>query len=656
MITSQPGTGYTHGGFGGDVTPTGDPTTSVNMGAPRSVTLSFKPITNHTVTVTTLPTGLSFAVDGATSTTPVAVQWPALSKHKLETTTPQLLAGTYFGFLRWTIASGPVSPLAVYPDAAVTRPENYTAVFGATCHMLTVTVTPASSGTVTVNPAAGNVSGAPANCYAPGTQVTLTAAGSGTNTLTGWSGDATGTGASVAVIMNAPKTVTATFGAAASVNLTLETVPAGLSARIGAATINNPLSPTPVTSSVPANSSQSIVVLASVTRNGTWYAFQSWSNGTTTPLSQAQVGTTNLTVTATYATACHELTLSANPSAGGTVTASPASGNVTGFPANCYAPGTTVTFTANPAAGQTLQGWTGATPGAGNTATVVMSQPRTVTANFGAPANVTLTVATNPAGLDARIGASGAFTAASVSASVAANTSVPVAVTDPITKNGTGYRFANWVGAAPANSAGAASVAVGTSNQTATANFTVACYLLTVTPSPNNGGTLAATPLPNVAPFAGNCIVPGTVVTLTATPAAGRTFTNWSGDATGTNPSVQVTMSGPKTVTANFGLAPVVSVVAVNRSAGNVGVNILNAGGPANNLRITAIASTTSGITWDSTSRTLPISVGVLPNGGNYGINMFFKATTGSITSGFSFTVTVVADNLPSTTFTATAP
>ena len=120
MITSQPGTGYTHGGFGGDVTPTGDPTTSVNMGAPRSVTLSLKPITNHTVTVTTLPTGLSFAVDGATSTTPVAVQWPALSKHKLETTTPQLLAGTYFGFLRWTIASGPVSPLAVYPDAAVT--------------------------------------------------------------------------------------------------------------------------------------------------------------------------------------------------------------------------------------------------------------------------------------------------------------------------------------------------------------------------------------------------------------------------------------------------------------------------------------------------------------------------------------------------------
>ena len=622
------------------------------MTGPKTIKMFFDVIPNLAVNVTTSPTGLTFAVDGAASTTPVAVQWPALSTHKLEVTTPQLLAGSYYAFQRWTIATGTVSNLAVYPNAAVSKPENYTGVFDVLCHVLTVNAT---GGTVTRNPATG-VSSALANCYAPGTTVTLTAAGTGTNTLTGWSGDATGATPSVTVTMNGPKTVTATFGAAANVTLTLLTVPAGLSARIGAATINNPLAATPISQSVPVNTSQIIVVLASVTRNGTWYAFQDWSNGTNTPLSQAQVATTNLTVTATYTTACHELTLSANPSAGGTVTASPASGNIAGFPANCYAPGTTVTLTANPAAGQTLQGWTGATPGAGTTATVVMSQPRTVTANFGTPANVTLTVATNPAGLDARIGSSGAFAAASVSASVAANTSVAVAVTDPITRNGTGYRFTNWVGAAPSNSAGAASVAVGTSNQTVTANFTVACYLLTVTPSPNNGGTLGATPLPSVAPFAGNCIVPGTVVTLTATPAAGRSFTNWSGDATGTNPSVQVTMSGPKTVTANFGLAPAVTVVAVNRTAGNVGVNILNAGGPANNLRITAIASTTSGITWDSTSRTLPISVGVLPNGGNYGINMFFKATTGSITSGFSFTVTVVADNLPSTTFTATAP
>jgi uncharacterized repeat protein (TIGR02543 family) len=41
-------------------------------------------------------------------------------------------------------------------------------------------------------------------------------------------------------------------------------------------------------------------------------------------------------------------------------------------------------------------------------------------------------------------------------------------------------------------------------------------------------------------------------VTLTATPKTGYLFVNWTGDATGTNPTVTLTMSANKTVTANF--------------------------------------------------------------------------------------------------------
>lgn len=44
----------------------------------------------------------------------------------------------------------------------------------------------------------------------------------------------------------------------------------------------------------------------------------------------------------------------------------------------------------------------------------------------------------------------------------------------------------------------------------------------------------------------------GTVVTLTATPAAGSTWLGWSGDATGTNRTVTVTMTKDMTVSANF--------------------------------------------------------------------------------------------------------
>ncbi len=42
------------------------------------------------------------------------------------------------------------------------------------------------------------------------------------------------------------------------------------------------------------------------------------------------------------------------------------------------------------------------------------------------------------------------------------------------------------------------------------------------------------------------------MVQLTATPAAGWTFANWSGDATGTDNPVSVTIDGNKAVTANY--------------------------------------------------------------------------------------------------------
>jgi hypothetical protein len=79
------------------------------------------------------------------------------------------------------------------------------------------------------------------------------------------------------------------------------------------------------------------------------------------------------------------------------------------------------------------------------------------------------------------------------------------------------------------------------------------CYELTRGVSPNNSGsTSVLTPT--------NCTVSGqtqgyehgTVVTLSASPAAGYAFTNWSGNASGTNSTVSITMDGTKNVTANF--------------------------------------------------------------------------------------------------------
>ena len=51
---------------------------------------------------------------------------------------------------------------------------------------------------------------------------------------------------------------------------------------------------------------------------------------------------------------------------------------------------------------------------------------------------------------------------------------------------------------------------------------------------------------------AGGTYDDGTVVTLTATPAVGYTFTGWSGDLTGTTNPITITMDANKTVTATF--------------------------------------------------------------------------------------------------------
>lgn len=51
---------------------------------------------------------------------------------------------------------------------------------------------------------------------------------------------------------------------------------------------------------------------------------------------------------------------------------------------------------------------------------------------------------------------------------------------------------------------------------------------------------------------AGGTYAAGTVVTLTASPAAGHTFNNWSGNLSGNNNPAQITMDANKSVTANF--------------------------------------------------------------------------------------------------------
>jgi hypothetical protein len=82
-------------------------------------------------------------------------------------------------------------------------------------------------------------------------------------------------------------------------------------------------------------------------------------------------------------------------------------------------------------------------------------------------------------------------------------------------------------------------------------NGTAAQYLLNTSVSPAGSGNIAVSPS-----SPGGYYNAGTSVQLTATPASGCTFTNWSGTLTGATNSQVVTMSSAQAVTANFQCGP----------------------------------------------------------------------------------------------------
>ncbi len=76
------------------------------------------------------------------------------------------------------------------------------------------------------------------------------------------------------------------------------------------------------------------------------------------------------------------------------------------------------------------------------------------------------------------------------------------------------------------------------------------CYTLNLASNPSGNGTVQASPAPNC--NNGTQYSYNTQVTVTSYPQNGYQFSNWSGDASGTTSATTVTMTGNKSVTANF--------------------------------------------------------------------------------------------------------
>jgi uncharacterized repeat protein (TIGR02543 family) len=259
----------------------------------------------------------------------------------------------------------------------------------------------------------------------------------------------------------------------------------------------------------------------------TGYHLVGWSgdaSGSTNPLSVIMNG--NKSITANYALNTYTLSVTA---ANGTVTNNPAQ--------SAYDTNTTVQLTAVPSTGYHFVSWSGDASGTTNPLSVTMNSNKSITANFAINTyslNVTAvngTVTKNPS-----------------QSAYDSNTTVQLTATPA-----TGYRFVNWSGDA-SGSSNPVSVFMN-ANKNVTANFAATGCILNITAA--NG---SVTKNPDLAVYDTNA-----TVQLTASPASGYHFVNWTGDTSSPANPLSVIMNGSKSITANFAINTyTLNITAVN--------------------------------------------------------------------------------------------
>ncbi len=278
--------------------------------------------------------------------------------------------------------------------------------------------------------------------------------------------------------------------------------------------------------------------LATLTRNNEIMGSATINNGTCniTFAAPGTTGTATLTVFGynkiTYiatiqitqgGTQQYTINVSANPNIGGSVTGG-----------GTYNQGQSCTVTASPNAGYTFANWTenGNVVSTNRSYTFTVTANRTLVANFQAqPQNYTVTVSANPTNGGNVTGGGTYQQGQSCTVTATANT---------------GYNFTNWTENGNVVSTQANYTFTVNSNRTLVANFTPQQYTITATADPVNGGNVTG----------GGTFNYGNSCTLSATPAAGYTFVNWTKNGTqvSTNATYAFTVTESAAYVAHFQL------------------------------------------------------------------------------------------------------
>lgn len=262
----------------------------------------------------------------------------------------------------------------------------------------------------------------------------------------------------------------------------------------------------------------------------------------------------------------YALTVSFTGTGSGTITVTPGTLSCTGNPCTAnFASGTLVTLTPVASPTSTFVGWTGACTGQG-ACNVTMSQARTASANFSIvthtltfakPGQGTGTVSSSPAGLSC---GAGCFNA---TASFTQGTAVTLTATPAANSV-----FGGWTGCAGAD--GGTCALTMNAPATVQATFDLAQRRLTTTVTGAPGTILSSPAGISCNPTCTSTYDHGFTLFLSAVPAPGSHFVQWTGACAGSPAgSCMVTLTADTTVSAEFALDQF--LLTVNRTGAGTG-------------------------------------------------------------------------------------
>ena len=482
--------------------------------------------TSITVTIQNNLPGTSFLVDGTSYSSTQVLTWTSGSPHTIAVTTPQGAgAGVQYAWTGWS--DGGTISHNVAPTSATT----FTATF-ATQFLLTTNVLPAASGTIVASPSSST------GYYNSGTSVQLTSTASTGYTFTNWTGDVTGSTSPQTVSMTAPRTVTANFQPALSGGGGGGGTPSAFVTAFASSgrPLRNDFSGWVGMQLTVGTTPMNVSALGRVciAGNGAIHTVKLVNAATRQNVASAQV---NMAACAAGQFVYTALSSGVALPAGGNyyvATQEVAGGD------RWYEFGP-ISTTPDAVVNSSVYSVDGASWIPINSAYTSYVPPNLqYSTSTTTPTSITVTVQANLPGSSFLVDGT-SYSSTQVLTWTSGSTHT-IAVTTPQNPGpGTQYVWTGWSDGGPSTH----SVAP-TSATTYTVSFTTQ-YLLTTSVSPVGSGTIAASPTSSTGYYAS-----GTPVQLTALLVGGNTFLNWSGDASGSTNPLVVTMTGPRTVTANY--------------------------------------------------------------------------------------------------------